>query len=412
MRRHLFVLLLGSALAACGTPAPVTPSDDPADWAVDTSVAWQPVLGEPRFVVPARNLPPEATPVMASNNNADILLHDGRLYFGWRTSQTHFASADTRVHVLSSADLGASWTYEHTEFLGADLREPLFLSLGGRLWFHFFEAGVDRFSFEPKRQWRVERRADGTWSEREPWGLDGEITWTLKVRGGVAWRTSYRGNHYAFGQPPDTKVYFTRSTDGVTWTPVVGDGVVYSGGVSEVAFEFAANGDLWAVTRNEDGDATGFGSHVCFAPKDALGSWTCSAHSDPERYDSPKMFRHGDELFLVARRDVGGPFDQGRTDLSYADAQLQYLAAYSGRAKRTALYRIDQQARKVVHVFDFPSAGDTAFPSIARLDAHRFLVSNYTSPLDKDLDRSWWNAQNSDDGTRLYLVELRFEPKP
>jgi hypothetical protein len=379
---------------------------------VDSSVTWEPVLGEPRFVVPARNLPPEAAPVMASNNNADILLHDGRLYLGWRTSETHFASAQTRMHVLSSADLGASWRYERSDFLGAVLREPHFLSLGGRLFFHFFEAGVDRFRFEPKRQWRVERTAKGSWTERETWGLEGEITWSMKVRGGVAWRTSYRGNHSTLGQPPDIQVFFTRSTDGVTWEPVSGDGVVYRGGVSEVAFEFAANGDLWAVTRNEDGDTTGFGSHVCFAPRDALGSWTCSPKSDPERYDSPKMFRHGDELFLVARRDVGGPFDQGRSDVSFADAQLQYLAAYSGRPKRTALYRLDQLARKVVHVFDFPSAGDTAFPSIVRLDAHRFLISNDTSPLDKDLDRSWWNAQNSEDGTRVYLVELTFQPKP
>lgn len=407
MRAFVFASLL---LAACSA-GPQTPSDDPADWPVDPSVTWEPVLGEPRFVVPSRELPAEAKPVMASNNNASITLHDGRLYFAWRTSQTHFASADTRLHVLSSADEGASWQFEHTEILGADMREPLLLSLGGHLRFHFFEAGVDRFSFEPKHQWRLERLADGTWTPREQWGHEGEITWSMKVRGGVAYRASYQGNHYEFGQPPEIQVFFTRSTDGVTWEPVSGDGVVYTGGVSEVGFEFAANGDLWAVTRNEDGDATGFGSHVCHAPKDALGTWTCSAHSDPERYDSPKMFRHGDELYLVARRDVGGPFDQGRTGLSYADQQLQYLAAYSGRPKRTALYRIDQDAKKVVWLFDLPSAGDTAFPSIARLDAHRFLISNYTSPLDKDLDRSWWNGQNSDDGTRLYLVELTFRPK-
>jgi hypothetical protein len=109
---------------------------------------------------------------------------------------------------------------------------------------------------------------------------------------------------------------------------------------------------------------------------------------------------------------VGGPFDQGKDTLSFADQQLQYLAAYSGRPKRTALYRVNQASRKVEWVFDFPSAGDTAFPSIARLDAHRFLIANYTSPLDGDLDRSWWNGQNAPEGTRLYLVELTFEAEP
>lgn len=400
-------------LASCAPPAPpppVTPSDDPADWPVDTSVSWKPVLGEPRFVVPSRGLP--VTPQLASNNNGDVVFHEGRLYFAWRTSLTHFASDQTRLHIMSSGDLGQTWTFEHTVFLQTDMREPLFLSMNGRLFFHFFEAGTDRFSFEPKHQWRTERLKDGTWTELEPFGPDGEITWTLKKRNGVAWRTSYEGNHYRLGQPSNIAASFTRSDDGVTWSPVSGDGVVYRGGVSEVAFEFLTDGSLWAVTRNEDGDATGFGSHVCSASAGELGTWTCSPHSNPERYDSPKMFRHGDRLYLVARRDVGGPFDQGRSELSFADAQLQYLAAYSGRAKRTALYEVDTVQRQVVWLFDFPSAGDTAFPSIARLDAHRFLISNYTSPLDGDLDRSWWNGQNAPEGTKIYFVELTFEAQP
>lgn len=405
------VLALFVLCSACSPPEPepITPSDDPADWPFDTSVHYQPVLGEPRFVVPQRGLP--VTPQLPSNNNADILMHEGRLYFGWRTSETHFAGTQTRLHLMSSSDLGLTWQFEHTIFMQTDMREPLFLSMNGRLFFHWFEAGIDRFSFEPKHQWRIERKKDGTWTEPEPFGPDLEITWTMKKRGGVAWRTSYIGNHYRLGEPSMIAASFTRSTDGLTWEPLSGDGVVYRGGVSEVAFEFAADGTLWAVTRNEDGDATGFGSHVCTAPPDALGTWTCSARSDPERYDSPKMFRHGDELFLVARRDVGGPFDQQKTGLSFADQQLQYLAAYSGRPKRTALYRLDTAAKKVVHVFDLPSAGDTAFPSIVRLDAHRFLISNYTSPLDGDLERSWWNGQNAPEGTKLYFIELTFEPR-
>lgn len=410
MMRRAYLLLI---LASCAPPAELpktSPSDDPKDYAVDDSVRWKPVLGEARFVVPARGLP--VSPVLASNNNVGIVHHEGRLYFGWRTAETHFAGTSTRMHLMSSDDLGLTWKAEATVFMETDMREPLFLSLNGRLFFYFFEAGTDRFSFEPKKQWRMERKADGTWTEREEFGVEKEISWAIQHRNGAAWRTSYIGNHYRLGEPSQIELSFTRSDDGITWQPISGNGVVYTGGVSEAAFEFMPDGTLWAVTRNEDGDTTGFGSHVCTAPPDALGTWTCSAKSDPERYDSPKMFRHGKELFLVARRDVGGPFDQGRTDLSFADQQLQYLAAYSGRAKRTALYRINQDLRKVEWVFDFPSAGDTSFPSIVRLDAHRFLIANYTSPLDHDLDRSWWNAQNAPEGTKLYLVELTFQQEP
>ncbi len=408
MRSALF---LSAALLAAAC-RPETPSDDPADWPVDTGVAWEPVLGEPQWVIPSRALPAEARPVLPSNNNVDLARFEDRLFLGWRTAETHFASKNTRLHVVSSPDLGQTWRYETTVSMEADLREPLFLAYRGVLRFHWFEAGVDPFSFEPKRQWRIERRGDGTWTAPEPWGEEKEITWSLEVRGGVAYRTAYLGDHYRLdGSLPAIEVRFTKSTDGRAWTPVGGDGVVYVGGVSESAFELDAQGNLWAVTRNEDGDATGFGSHVCFAPKAALSAWECSAKSDPERYDSPKLFRHGDDVFLVARRDVGGPFDLGLDNLSFKDQQTQYLLAYSARPKRTALYRLDRDARKVVWLFDLPSSGDTAFPSVVRLDAHRFLVANYTSPLDSDVDRSWWRGQNLPEGTRIYLVPLEFRPK-
>jgi hypothetical protein len=45
-----------------------------------------------------------------------------------------------------------------------------------------------------------------------------------------------------------------------------------------------------------------------------------------------------------------------------------------------------------------------------RVDAHRFLIANYTSPVDWDVDRSWLTGQTLQAGTRLYVVELTFEP--
>ena len=410
-QQRVRVLLVSLLTLGCSPPPPavVTPSDDPADWVVDPSRTWRPVLGEPRWLVPGPLVPAAAKPVLAANNNVDLVMHDGRLWMGWRTAPSHFASAETRLHVVSSGDLGQTWRFETTVFQGADLREPLFLSMGGVLRFHWFEAGTDPFSFEPRQSWRITLGSDGRWSEPERWAEPKHITWSLEVRGGVAWRTSYSGTHYMLGMPSDLSLAFTTSADGVTWQPVAGDGVVYRGGVSEAAFEFDADGNLWAVTRNEDGDATGFGSHVCFAAKAALGSWSCSPKSDPHRYDSPKLFRHGTELFLVARRNPSGPFDQGRDELSFSQKQTAYLGAYSASPKRTALYRLDRERRRVEWLFDLPSSGDTAFPSVVRVDAHRFLIANYTSPVDFDVDRSWLTGQTIAAGTQLYLVELAFE---
>lgn len=131
--------------------------------------------------------------------------------------------------------------------------------------------------------------------------------------------------------------------------------------------------------------------------------------SDPERYDSPEMFRHGDELYLVARRDIGGPYDQG-LELPVETARLRYQAAYWARPKRTAIYRIDQESQRVVHLMDLPSAGDTAFPAIRRTGPHTFLLANYSSPFDRP-DIAWSEGQGSERGTQLYLFTLSFVPE-
>ena len=414
--RFFRLLLLCVALTwACSDetedPAGVqAPSDDPADWVVDTSVEYKVTASPVRWVVPSKALPPETKPGVA-NNNVDIVLHGDRLYMAWRTGPTHFASTHIRMLVVSSTDRGQTWDFELEISIGADVREPRFLSFRGRLLLIYFEAGVNPVEFQPLKMWRTERLGQGKWSTPEVWGNPRVVPWCLRSRGETVYFTSYAGTHYGSGQG-DLGVYFTASDDGLNFKPVsgAGKGVVYHGGVSEVAFELDEAGDLWAVTRNEDGDDTGFGSHLCTAKAGALGSWTCPKTSDPNRYDSPWMFRHGDDLYLAARRDVGGPYDMGKTGLTFKEKKADYLKAYSLRPKRFALYRIDRKNMKVVHLMDLPGVGDTAFPSVRRTGAHTFLLANYTAPLDRP-DITWLEAQMSPKGTQIYLLELTFSPK-
>ncbi|MCC6747834.1 MAG: hypothetical protein IT371_09270 [Deltaproteobacteria bacterium] len=215
------------------------------------------------------------------------------------------------------------------------------------------------------------------------------------------------GNHYGKGLAA-IDVLFQTSRDGRTWEPVERERpVVYHGGVSEAAIAFDGSGTLWVVTRNEDGDASGFGSHLCRAAPARLARWSCPTTADPERYDSPQLFEHEGEVYLLARRDVGGPFDQGRRELPLLDRRSRNIVQYSLRPKRTALYVLDRRAQKVVHLADLPSAGDTAYPAVVRSGPHRFLIANYSSPL-ADPERSWIRGQLSDEGTQIYLMELRF----
>ena len=367
--------------------------------------ALTPQLGEPRWVVPSSSLPVEVLP-QASNNNVSIVLHEDRLFMGFRSSETHFASGSSRIHLISSPDLGESWDFEGTWALGADAREPLLYVVDGQLFFQFFEAGTDPLAFEPLQIWRTEYEGPGQWSDPTSWGEETEVPWEVIVRDEGAWMSSYAGGHYDLeGGEEEVELRMNFSSDGRSWSPTA----VYQGGASEAAFHWDSEDRLWAVLRNEDGDSTGFGSLLCSTPPGEPTNWSCPSVSDPERYDSPRMFQQGGELWLLARRDIGGPYDQGREDLTFEEQRVRYLLDYSARPKRTALYRIDREASEVVHVIDLPSAGDTAFPSIVKLEANRFLVANYSSTL-AEPDRTWFEAQLASDGTGIYLIELEFTP--
>lgn len=384
------------------------PDDDPSAWAVDSSLDYEVLVSQPRWVVPSAGLPAQAV-LQSANNNLDIVFHEERLYLAFRTAPAHFADPSVRMVVVSSLDNGVTWEFERDIALGSDVREPRFLSLNGDLQLFFFEAGALPFEFQPKKMWKTRRLGPGDWSDLEVMVDAPVVPWDVKTRAGRAYMTSYQGNHYEVEALPEIEVYFDSSLDGDTWTRVEDVPFVYKGGVSEVAFEFDEDGSLWMVTRNEDGDETGFGSHVCYAPADGLGQWDCGNASDPERYDSPELFRHGKDIYLAARRDVGGPYDEGLTDLTYEEQKGRYLLDYSLRPKRFALYRLNKEERKIEHLMDLPGVGDTAFASVRRTGPHTFLLANYTSPLEHE-EYTWLEGQVSPEGTQIYFLEIEFRP--
>ena len=368
-----------------------SPSDDPADYDVDSAIEYDLAFIGPEWVVPSTGLPDSITP-LASNNNVDIHLFDGRLFMAWRSAPTHFASSDSVMWVASSNDMGKTWQFEAEYTVNADLREPRFLSMNNRLQLSFFEAGDNPAAFEPKQLWRVWKNSDD-WSELEPFGEPEMVMWDIKVRNGTAYMTTYTGEHYANGT---VEVQFWESDNAKDWVKVNQKDHVYSGGVSEVAFEFDMDGNLWAVGRNEDGDDTGAGTQLCHAKASDLSTWMCLSESLPERSDSPELFRHGKDIYLLARRDIGGPFGPDGD-----------LIAYSSRPKAFSIYQLDTENWDIIWLQDLPGVGDTAFPSVRRLSANAFIFANYTSPLDNP-DISWFNAQTSPLGTQIYLGQLNF----
>ena len=367
--------------------------------------------GAPETIVPRAGFP-EGVAAQASNNNLDIVHHEDRLFFAWRTGPSHFASPDVWLYVVSRAP-GGEWEFEASFHHQTDLREPRFLAWEGRLWLYFAELGDNPSQFEPGQAFVSERNGLGDWTEEVQIHEEGFIPWRTKVIDDVPYMLGYVGgeNIYELGEdvePEPVDVHFLTTTDGFSWGAVTpGQPVVHSGGGSETDIGVLEDGTLIAVIRNELGDPGGFGSKICRAEAGAWHAWRCER--DTRKYDSPLVFTFDDRVFLIARRNVSetGDYDLGRDDLTQSQKYFEYQTDYWAKPKRCAVWSVDSEALTVEWLFDLPSAGDTCFPGLVPFgDEDAFLVYNYSSPIDGDLDISWLQGQTAT--TNIYSHLLRF----
>lgn len=363
-----------------------------------------------RLVVPGDGLPPEA-PSMTSNNNLDVVRHEGRVYLAFRTGPNHFASPEVLMHVVSSED-ELTWEHEATFDFDTDLREPRFLVMDGRLLFYFSILGTNRFRFEPMGVRMSERLADGTWTDPADIDMTGYVVWRTKMERGTPYMSAYLGGEHIYlfdGLPLDVELRTT--TDGLTWTPIEpepGTTSVYHGGGSEMDFTLDDGGNLFSIIRNEAGDATGWGSLVCRADASNIADWNCL--HDPKKYDSPLMFWHDGEAYLIGRRNVteSGQYDLETPGATPTITTVRYQVDYSNSPKRCSVWRWVQDQDRIAYITDLPSRGDTCFPAwIDTADPTQIILYNYSSDIDgPDLA---WNA-GQEEPTFIYRHVLEFTP--
>ncbi len=386
---------------------------------VDAYVAPPPVeLGrhtvtvtETRRIVPSDGIP-TSVEVMHSNNNLDVIRFEGRTFLLWRTSPDHFAGPETVMHLVSSTD-EVTWTDEASFTMGTDLREPRFLEVGGHLFAYVSILGTSAITFDPQGVVVTERRADGTWTTPEAVaGLDGYIAWRTRTVAGTPYMLAYLHGEdiYNFTPTPMLELDFLTTTDGRIWTPVdPARRTVYAGGGSESDFALADDGSLYAIIRNEAGDASGFGSLVCHAPAGDLANWSC-VH-DPRKYDSPLVFAHDGEIYLVGRRNLtpSGAYDLG-LDASFTTQSIRNATDYWMHTKRCSLWRFVQGEDRIAYVLDLPSRGDTCFASaLPGASPDEIVLYDYSSDIDGP-DVPWMVGQAG--RTFIYRHVLTFAPRP
>lgn len=392
--RSLLPLAAAFFLVACSSetqPPDTTPKD--------------PKLGEPIGVVPF-DAPPAGVEAQNANNNLDVIEHEGRYYFAFRTAPSHFASPDTVLYIVSSTDQ-ESWTLEAKFAMGTDLREPRFLSFDGKLFFYFTVLGADPLKFEPQGVRMSRYEGPGKWADPVTVFDPGFLLWRSRTIDGKPYLVGYVGGENIYemdGEP--LMVQWLTTKDGATFEPVIpGQPVVETGGGSETDFTFLKDGSLVAVTRNEAGDETGWGSKICRAEAKDLGKWTCKP--DPKKYDSPIVFREGDRVFLIGRRQVteSGNYDLMMRELSQKEQTGKYQVEYSFTPKRCALWEVDPEKLEVSFVVDLPSHGDTCFPGVIPHGEGNYSVYNYTSPLDALADDYIW-IKGQGLPTHIYRIGL------
>ncbi len=403
IRRVLLVVLvagaavLAAALLLLRRRPPVPPPVEPGRHDVS--------LVETRRVVPSPGLPAEVQP-RASNNNLDVVRHQGEVYLAFRSAPHHFANPETTIWVVRSRD-EVSWQLEASFSIGTDLREPRLLSLGDALFLYVSKLGEDAFAFEPRGISFSERAPDGTWSKLAPVGPPGVMGWRVRKVDGEPVMMVYSGGETIYDlRRPDLKVEMWRSADGRSWESYdPAHPVVYAGGGSEADFAVGDDGRLYGVIRNEAGDETGWGSKVCRAEPGALARWTC--RSERRKYDSPFMFWHDGEAYLVARRNLNGngDYDLGRGP-GWLLRTLWNQVNYSLTPKRCALWRYVQDEDRFAFVMDLPSRGDTCFPAVIEGDAPgEIVVYDYSCDIDGP-DLRWLQGQRG--RTYVYRHVLRF----
>jgi hypothetical protein len=393
--RQAAIALAGSAILATGVwrvwVAEYFGRVDLATWANEhPNPSAPPVeLGSERVevvsterVIPGPGLPPNVG-VQTANNNLDATRHAGRVYLAWRTAPSHFAGTQTLIQVVSSDD-EKTWRSEGRFSTGADLREPRFLNVGDRLFLYVARLGKDPFDFEPQGV-SVSELGEHGFGSLEPVFEPGYIVWRGKELGGKPLLIAYGGGdtlYSLFSHPPMTVELLTTDDGHHLRSFVPRQRVLERGGGSETDVEPLPDGSLVAVTRNEAGDESGWGSKLCRAPSVDSANWSCKG--DPKKYDSPAMFRHAGEVYVVARRTLtpdgrygialhGPDWYRGIVD------QLAYITT----AKRCSLFHYDPEKNQLGFVLDLPSRGDTCYPAVlASSDPSEVVVYDYSSDIE------------------------------
>jgi hypothetical protein len=312
------------------------------------------------------------TGVCQHNENTDLKRWKGAIYFVHRTAGSQILGPNSSLRVYRSKDGGKTFGLRAVipAPLDRDIRDPHFYKRGKRFYikaitrlegFGLRDTGVDSISVE------THSRDGRNWSPLREIGPVRWGFWRVVRQGGVYYSAAYEDG--------DLRVVLYRSTDGENWTAGPEIYGVSADTPLETELVFTPSGRrLLALVRMDGTDSELFGhqgrlrTKVCWADR-PYDEFACPQELTSVRLDGPVAFYWKKRLFVIARKHLQG----------------------AGIRKRTALYEITGNLEGgpigIIEWGELPSAGDTSYAGIARIEGPRFLTTWYSSPPAEDA--SW-----------------------
>ncbi len=305
----------------------------------------------------------ESWPVVSDgrhNSNTDLIHWRGSFWLVHAASPWHLGSSQCRLRIWRSSDGRSFEPVAELGMPGEDIRDPKLAEIGGRL---FLYALPNRGRAARPYTTVYSVSDDGvSWPPFAPIEQPGWLFWRPKTRDGVTWYVP------AYWHEHGRSRLFS-SGDGIHWSVV---SEIHEGDANdETDFEFLPDGSMLVSARLEGRPDSPLGSPdagtlLAVSPP-PYHSWT-KTRSSVTRLDGPALFSYRGTLLAVARFQPGsrGPLTQLGSVLS---------------RKRTALFLVTQD--RLVHLTDFPSAGDTSYAGVVVRDGVLY-ASYYTSDVTRD----------------------------
>jgi len=333
------------------------------------------------------------------NSNTELIFFDGYFYLIHAQTKWHLQDINGALVVKRSRDAREWEEVARITVPETDVRDPKLALINGRLFLYFlpndhfdpmpvttyWTVSDDGITWETPREMDtmtvIYRSSDGT--ERYVTGGVWNM-WRPKTYDGETWYVVASGKKPEFGARMEVtghiegdsvkeegmmplSVLFS-STDGIHWEEV---SEVYSVFESfEATLEFLPDATAVSTLRVSSMGTAGyaFGNPtsctLIATAKPPYEEWSY-APSFITRLDGATLFTIGDRMFAAGRNHMGPRFDMGN-----------HMAT-----KRTALFEV--KGDRLVHLFDLPSNGDTAYTGVV-VRGDDIFISYYTCPIDKD----------------------------